>query len=186
MRSARTSTILYANYDAIHFRRLNEIARTGTCYLIRQPLTTLQESCRFGKYPRSQDYTRQYLILGRLDNAEDRVNPSDHGRNQHRNSLVPLQYDALRHQPTEHIYREHQICFFESHFTEMKAGWIAGEAGTSDTQMRWDINSVSHWNTTWEAGIWHSVAYEIVCSTLKLWQHQIHVNCYLRISAGVQ
>ena len=60
------------------------------------------------------------------------------------------------------IYREHQICFFESHFTEMKAGWISGESGTSDPLLRWDISGTTHWNVTWDAGTWHNVAYEIV------------------------
>lgn len=60
------------------------------------------------------------------------------------------------------LFREHQICFFESHFTEMKAGWISGEAGTSDPLLRWDVNSNTQWNTTFTAGVWHNVAYEIV------------------------
>jgi hypothetical protein len=51
------------------------------------------------------------------------------------------------------IYREHQICFFESHFTEMKAGWISGEAGTSDTQLRWDVGRVTKWNVTWDPDV---------------------------------
>lgn len=61
------------------------------------------------------------------------------------------------------IYREHQICFFESHFTELKSGWISGESGTSDPLLRWDIGGTSKWSTTWTAGVWHNVAYEIVC-----------------------
>lgn len=61
------------------------------------------------------------------------------------------------------IYREHQICFFESHFTELKAGWISGESGNSDTALRWDVGGVSKWSTVWEADVWHNVAYEIVC-----------------------
>jgi len=52
------------------------------------------------------------------------------------------------------IYREHQIAFFESHFTELKYGWIDGESGTSDPLLRWDISSASKWNTTWDAGVW--------------------------------
>lgn len=56
---------------------------------------------------------------------------------------------------------EHQVCFFESHFTEMKYGLIDGEAGTSDPNLRWDIGGVSQWNMTWEAGVWHNIAYEI-------------------------
>jgi hypothetical protein len=60
------------------------------------------------------------------------------------------------------IYREHQICFFESHFTELKSGWISGESGTSDPLLRWDISGNTHWSTNWDAGVWHNVAYEIV------------------------
>jgi hypothetical protein len=60
------------------------------------------------------------------------------------------------------IYREHQICFFESHFTELKSGWISGESGTSDPLLRWDIGGTTKWSTNWTAGVWHNVAYEIV------------------------
>lgn len=56
---------------------------------------------------------------------------------------------------------EHQVCFFESHFTEMKYGLIGGEAGTSDTSLRWDVGGVSTWSSTFEANVWHNVAYEI-------------------------
>jgi Glycoside hydrolase 131 catalytic N-terminal domain len=59
------------------------------------------------------------------------------------------------------IYREHQICFFESHFTEMKAGWISGEQTTSDPLFRWDVSSNTQWSTNWTAGVWHNIAYEI-------------------------
>ncbi|KAH8820909.1 carbohydrate-binding module family 1 protein [Xylogone sp. PMI_703] len=59
------------------------------------------------------------------------------------------------------IYREHQMVFFESHFTEMKYGLISGEQATSDNQLRWDVNQVTYWNTTWDAGVWHNVAYGI-------------------------
>lgn len=55
------------------------------------------------------------------------------------------------------------MVFFESHFTEMKYGWISGESGSSDPLLRWDIGGVSQWSTTWDAGVWHNVAYEIVC-----------------------
>lgn len=58
--------------------------------------------------------------------------------------------------------REHQIAFFESHFTEMKAGWISGESGDSDSLLRWNANSETQWNATFEAGVWHNVAYGIV------------------------
>ncbi|ESZ96489.1 hypothetical protein SBOR_3111 [Sclerotinia borealis F-4128] len=59
------------------------------------------------------------------------------------------------------IYREHQICFFESHFTEMKSGWISGESGSSDPLLRWDVSATSQWSTNWTAGVWHNIAYGI-------------------------
>ncbi|PSR77661.1 hypothetical protein BD289DRAFT_377636 [Coniella lustricola] len=68
-------------------------------------------------------------------------------------------------------YREHQICFFESHFTEMKAGWISGEAATSDGLLRWDVQSVTQWSTEFEAGVWYNIAYEInfTAGTVGFW-----------------
>ncbi|KAK9784120.1 putative Glycoside hydrolase 131 catalytic N-terminal domain-containing protein [Seiridium cardinale] len=57
--------------------------------------------------------------------------------------------------------REHQIMFFESHFTELKAGWLSGASGTTDANLRWMANSETQWNVTWEADVWHNVAYEI-------------------------
>ncbi|KAH8667090.1 hypothetical protein BX600DRAFT_380871 [Xylariales sp. PMI_506] len=67
--------------------------------------------------------------------------------------------------------REHQIAFFESHFTEMKAGLLSGESGTTDASLRWMANSQTQWNVTWEAGVWHNVAYEIDFSggTVAFW-----------------
>ena len=56
---------------------------------------------------------------------------------------------------------EHQVCFFESHFTEMKYGLISGEQGTSDTNLRWEVGMQSQWNTTWAADVWHNIAYDI-------------------------
>lgn len=60
------------------------------------------------------------------------------------------------------IYREHQICFFESHFTELKYGWISGEQGTNNPNLQWMTNQQSRWKTEWKAGVWYNVAYEIV------------------------
>lgn len=69
------------------------------------------------------------------------------------------------------IYREHQIGFFESHFTELKAGWISGESATSDTNLQWMVGGVSQWETNFTAGVWHNVAYEIDFSagTVGFW-----------------
>ena len=60
------------------------------------------------------------------------------------------------------VNREHQICFFESHFTELKYGWISGESGTSDPYLQFMISQNSKWKTEWKAGVWHNVAFEIV------------------------
>ncbi|KAK0663688.1 hypothetical protein DIS24_g1033 [Lasiodiplodia hormozganensis] len=56
---------------------------------------------------------------------------------------------------------EHQVNFFESHFTEMKYGLISGASGTENTALQWYANSQSQWNVTFEPGVWHNVAYEI-------------------------
>lgn len=60
------------------------------------------------------------------------------------------------------IYREHQIAFFESHFTELKSGWISGASGNSDTRLQWFVGGSSKWSVEWAADVWHNVAYEIV------------------------
>ena len=60
---------------------------------------------------------------------------------------------------------EHQICFFESHFTEMKYGWVNGEQGTSNTNLQWMVGGQSKWKVNLEADVWHNVAYEIVSHT---------------------
>lgn len=61
------------------------------------------------------------------------------------------------------VFREHQICFFESHFTEFKYGWISGESATSDPKLQWMVSQNTKWSAaTWEPGVWHNVAYEIV------------------------
>ncbi|KAF9484113.1 hypothetical protein BDN70DRAFT_197146 [Pholiota conissans] len=66
---------------------------------------------------------------------------------------------------------EHQIAFFESHFTELKFGLISGEAGTTDPLLRWDIGGVSQWSTTLTANTWYNFAYDIDfgASTVGLW-----------------
>ncbi|CZT05121.1 related to endoglucanase c [Rhynchosporium agropyri] len=69
------------------------------------------------------------------------------------------------------IYREHQINFFESHFTEMKSGWISGASGNSNPALQWFVGGQSKWSVNWEAGVWHNVAYEIDFSanTVAFW-----------------
>lgn len=64
----------------------------------------------------------------------------------------------------------------------MKAGWISGESGTSDTLLRWDVGGVSKWSVTWDADVWHNIAYEIVRDflTISSWHFVDHI--YHRIS----
>ena len=66
------------------------------------------------------------------------------------------------------VNREHQINFFESHFTELKYGWISGESGTSNPNLQWMVSQKSYWKTEWTPGVWHNVAYEIVSPRLCL------------------
>jgi hypothetical protein len=49
---------------------------------------------------------------------------------------------------------EHQIAFFESHFTELKYGG-------SSKNLQWCVGGVSKWDVELVADEWHNVAYEI-------------------------
>lgn len=62
---------------------------------------------------------------------------------------------------------EHQIAFFESHFTELKYGWVNGESGTSNTNLQWMVGGQSKWKIELKADEWHNVAYEIVRLSLN-------------------
>lgn len=54
---------------------------------------------------------------------------------------------------------EHQVNFFESHFTEMKYGWINGNPTTApDNNLRWFVGGQSKWNVDWVADVWHNFA----------------------------
>ncbi|KAK3333806.1 hypothetical protein B0T19DRAFT_137608 [Cercophora scortea] len=72
------------------------------------------------------------------------------------------------------VNREHQICFFESHFTELKYGWISGEQGTSNPNLQWMTGGKSQWKTEWKPNVWHNVAYEINFSgnTVGFWHSE--------------
>ncbi|KNG45081.1 glycoside hydrolase family 131 protein [Stemphylium lycopersici] len=52
---------------------------------------------------------------------------------------------------------EHQVAFFESHFTELKYG----ASGSSNTNLQWHVGGVSKWDVELVADEWHNVAYEI-------------------------
>ncbi|KAG6840981.1 hypothetical protein C0991_002871 [Blastosporella zonata] len=57
---------------------------------------------------------------------------------------------------------EHQICFFESHFTELKYG-----VGTNTTNLVWMVTGVTQWSTTFVADTWYNFAYDIDNSVEK-------------------
>ena len=54
--------------------------------------------------------------------------------------------------PTE----EHQVAFFESHFTELKFG-----GSGIGNKLHWYVGGQSQWSVDFEAGVWHNVVYEI-------------------------
>ena len=84
------------------------------------------------------------------------------------------------------IYREHQIAFFESHFTELKGGWISGEAATSDTKLQWMVGGVSKWSVEWAADVWHNCVYEIDFSanTVGFW-HSTGADAVVQVVAPI-
>ncbi|KAG6891664.1 hypothetical protein C0992_012713 [Termitomyces sp. T32_za158] len=61
---------------------------------------------------------------------------------------------------------EHQICFFESHFTELKYG-----VGSDPTNLVWMVTGVEKWSTPFTADTWFNFAYDIDFSagTVGLW-----------------
>ncbi|KAK7048412.1 carbohydrate-binding module family 1 protein [Favolaschia claudopus] len=61
---------------------------------------------------------------------------------------------------------EHQICFFESHFTELKYG-----VGPNSSHLTWMVTGVSHWDTAFVPGTWYNFAYDIdfTAGTVGLW-----------------
>ncbi|KAJ3002635.1 hypothetical protein NUW54_g5743 [Trametes sanguinea] len=61
---------------------------------------------------------------------------------------------------------EHQILFFESHFTELKYG-----VGPNPTDLEWHVSSQPQWSTPFVPGQWYNFAYDIDFSagTVGLW-----------------
>jgi len=61
---------------------------------------------------------------------------------------------------------EHQVMFFESHFTELKYG-----VSPNPTNLQWMVTGNSQWSTPFTAGTWFNFAYEINFSagTVGLW-----------------
>ncbi|CAP61309.1 uncharacterized protein PODANS_3_10940 [Podospora anserina S mat+] len=86
------------------------------------------------------------------------------GQNMRRTELIPQTTAAINQGKVYYHFslmrkdinapattREHQIAFFESHFTELKSGWLSGAPGISDTLLRWCIDFAAG-----TVGFWHS------------------------------
>ncbi|KAI0366925.1 hypothetical protein BV20DRAFT_1055255 [Pilatotrama ljubarskyi] len=75
---------------------------------------------------------------------------------------------SLSHPPTNlpDSTLEHQILFFESHFTELKYG-----VGPNPTDLEWHVGGQPKWSTPFVAGQWYNFAYDIDFSagTVGLW-----------------
>ncbi|KAK6522404.1 hypothetical protein TWF281_002966 [Arthrobotrys megalospora] len=56
---------------------------------------------------------------------------------------------------------EHQVNFFESHFTELKYGLLSGASGSSDPTLKWCVSGQTKWSTAFDADVWHNVVYDI-------------------------
>ncbi|CAE6445104.1 unnamed protein product [Rhizoctonia solani] len=61
---------------------------------------------------------------------------------------------------------EHQVMFFESHFTELKYG-----VGNNPTDLQWFVSGTSKWSTPFTADTWFNFAYDIdfTAQTVGLW-----------------
>lgn len=132
-----------------------------------------------------------------LELAEDYANPADsgsdqgvkvtltdtafwNGQNMRRTELIPQTSAAIAAGKVFYHFsikraatnapaadKEHQIAFFESHFTELKSG----SNGNADANLHWYVGGASKWDVEWEADVWHNVAYEIDFSanTVGFW-----------------
>ncbi|KAL1310937.1 hypothetical protein AAFC00_001160 [Neodothiora populina] len=97
------------------------------------------------------------------------------GQNMRRTELIPeteaainkgkvYYHFSIKHAATNapNTKTEHQLAFFESHFTELKSGLMSGSQEPSSNSLHWMVNSQSQWNISdWTADIWHNVAYGI-------------------------
>ena len=107
-----------------------------------------------------------------------------HGQNMRRTELIPQSNAAINKGKVYYHFSvkragtnapdaalEHQVCFFESHFTELKYGKASGQQGAGDDQLHWAVGGQPQWNATFGEGVWHNVAYEIDfdAKTVGLW-----------------
>ncbi|KAI1501268.1 hypothetical protein F5X99DRAFT_428563 [Biscogniauxia marginata] len=109
------------------------------------------------------------------------------GQNMRRTELIPQTTAAINKGKVAYHFslmrsdtnapsaaREHQICFFESHFVEMKYGWISGEQGAENPNLQFMVSQGSKWKTEWAPNVWHNVAFEIDFSsnTVGFWHSE--------------
>lgn len=124
--------------------------------------------------------TSDYINIG-----ADNVNPADtsstdgaritidttsswNGQNMMRTELIPSTTAAINkgkkfyHLSVKHTLEnapdaaaEHQVAFFESHFTELKFG------ASGSKKLQWMADGTSKFDMDFAAGVWHNVAYGI-------------------------
>ncbi|KAF2765705.1 hypothetical protein EJ03DRAFT_299585 [Teratosphaeria nubilosa] len=80
---------------------------------------------------------------------------------------------------------EHQITFFESHFTELKFGLLPGDSGPTDSGLQWLVNGESKWSHSFEAGAWQNFAYDIdfAAGSVALWHSVFEHDLTLTVPA---
>ncbi|RDI79762.1 hypothetical protein Vi05172_g10334 [Venturia inaequalis] len=84
--------------------------------------------------------------------------------------------------------QDHQMCYFENgHFVEMRYGLLAGSQSTEGSLLHAFIDGKSRWNSTWEADVWHNIAYEIDFSknTVGFW-HSTGNDPLVQIQAPIK
>lgn len=90
------------------------------------------------------------------------------GQSMYRTELIPQTKNKINeglvyyHFSVQHTSKnapnaadEHQVAFFESHFTEMKFG------GSLGNKLAWYANGQSQWSVDFKADVWHNIVYAI-------------------------
>ncbi|OXV07050.1 hypothetical protein Egran_05184 [Elaphomyces granulatus] len=75
-----------------------------------------------------------------------------------------------RHENPPNQSFEHQVAFFENHFTELKYGLSFGQSGVDNT-LRWCVGGVAKWTIQLNPCSWYNFAYNVNFneSTVGLW-----------------
>lgn len=47
----------------------------------------------------------------------------------------------------------------------MNSGWVEGDEGTTNSNLRWMKDHEEFWSAEWLPDVWHNIAYEVVSSS---------------------